>query len=414
MTEHRGICRLWDPKSVGPVLAVVVALVLVAAAAAAGQIRPEMDGEVAMETRGFFRPPLSEEQARHNASIRLQGELFWSWDQGDQSVTLEPFVRLDAADRERSHFDVRSLFWEKVWERWELRAGLRREFWGVTESQHLVDIINQTDLVENLDGEDKLGQPMVSLAAVRDWGTLEAFLLTGFRERTFAGEEGRLRFPLTVDPDRAVFESDAGTKRVDWAVRWSHALGSFDVGVAHFQGTSREPRLEVDVGAHGPVLIPHYDVIDQTGVDAQYTSGGWLLKFEGITRSGGPDGRYYAMTGGFEYTIPQVLGSNVDLGVVSEILLDDRGSSARTPFQNDVFVGARVVLNDVQDTQFLLGGIVDRESQATLLSLEASRRLKNQWTVELESRAFLGVGDGDLLHGFRRDGYLSVVVARYF
>ena len=47
-----------------------------------------------------------------------------------------------------------------------MRLGLRKVYWGVTESQHLVDVINQTEGVENLDGEDKLGQPMLNLALI--------------------------------------------------------------------------------------------------------------------------------------------------------------------------------------------------------------------------------------------------------
>ena len=70
---------------------------------------------------------------------------------------------------------------------WDLHLGVKQIFWGVTEFNHLVDIINQTDLVENIDGEDKLGQPMAHLSLVRDWGILDFHLLTGFRERTFPG-----------------------------------------------------------------------------------------------------------------------------------------------------------------------------------------------------------------------------------
>ena len=66
-------------------------------------------------------------------------------------------------------------------------------FWGVTELRHLVDIINQTDLVENLDGEQKLGQPMVQLTLLKDWGTLDFFAMPYFRERTFTGPDGRPR-----------------------------------------------------------------------------------------------------------------------------------------------------------------------------------------------------------------------------
>ena len=73
---------------------------------------------------------------------------------------------------------------------WELRVGVDRVFWGVAESQHLVDIINQVDFVEHPDGESKLGQPMVHLTWSGDWGALELFGLSGHRARTFPGPVG--------------------------------------------------------------------------------------------------------------------------------------------------------------------------------------------------------------------------------
>jgi hypothetical protein len=51
-----------------------------------------------------------------------------------------------------------------------------------------VDIINQTDLVENIDGEDKLGQPMVHFSYFGDWGVVDFFLLPYLRERTYPGK----------------------------------------------------------------------------------------------------------------------------------------------------------------------------------------------------------------------------------
>ena len=86
---------------------------------------------------------------------------------------------------------------------WDLTAGFDKVFWGVMESSHLVDYINQTDAVEDVDGEDKLGQPMLHLGLQRDWGDLNFFYLPYFRERTFPGRHGRLRAFLVVDTDRA-------------------------------------------------------------------------------------------------------------------------------------------------------------------------------------------------------------------
>ena len=106
--------------------------------------------------------------------------------------TTQLFVREDSMDDERSHADIRELSWLYYSDDWELRLGISKVFWGVAESQHLVDIINQTDAVENVDGEDKLGQPMINLTLIRDWGNVDLFVLPYLRERTFTGVNGLL------------------------------------------------------------------------------------------------------------------------------------------------------------------------------------------------------------------------------
>jgi hypothetical protein len=366
-------------------------------------------GEWSFESRGFLRSPLSADQHRHDLSTAIRPALYWDRHRGREVVTFEPFLRLDLADGQRTHFDIRALSWERAWRQWELRIGIRQVFWGVTESAHLVDVINQTDLVESPDGEDKLGQPMANLALVRDWGTVDLFLLAGFRERTFPGLPGRLRAPLPIITDEAVYESSRGAKRIDWAVRWSHTLGGFDLGLAHFSGTNRDPRL---VGGAVLHLTPHYDLMAQTSLDAQWTRGSWLWKLEALTRK--TNERHWATVGGFEYTLYQLFGGSADLGLLAEVHMDSRGDEAPTPTQDDVFVGSRLALNDVQSTQLLAGAIVDRTSGATLFYLEAQRRVSDRWTVSLESRAFWAVDPEDPLYGFRRDAYLGLSVTRFF
>ena len=137
-------------------------------------------------------------QDRFEGSLSAGFEWLREWDDGRQAITLVPFFRYDSADDRRTHGDLREAFWSRIGDDWELHVGARRVFWGVTEFRHLVDIVNQTDLVENIDGEDKLGQPMVQLSLVRDFGLLDLYLLTGFRERTFPGSDGRLRPALPV------------------------------------------------------------------------------------------------------------------------------------------------------------------------------------------------------------------------
>jgi hypothetical protein len=157
--------------------------------------------------------------------MAVQPEYYTFWSDGRQSLTIEPFYRRDQHDGKRTHADLRELVWQRAGDTWELRVGVSKVFWGVAESQHLVDIINQTDLVEDIDQEDKVGQPMVDLTLVRDWGNLDLFVLPWFRERTFPGRNGRLRSIPRVDSGNASYESGSRQKHVDYAIRWSDAIG---------------------------------------------------------------------------------------------------------------------------------------------------------------------------------------------
>ena len=121
----------------------------------------------------------------------------------------------------------------------------------------------------------------------------------------------------------------------------------------------------------------------------------------------------HALAGGFEYTSAAVGGRSYDLGVLAEYLYDERGDSAPTPFTDDVFVGMRVELNDVQSSRLLAGAIVDRTDGATFASIEGSRRLGTRWTLDVEGRFFLNVPADDILFGLRRDDYLQLDLSWY-
>jgi hypothetical protein len=376
----------------------------------------EWSGYVAGEFRYFPHSPLSDEQFEHvDLSIAAQPQYHLKWDNGYQTFTFVPFIRADWQDQERTHFDIRELTWLKAERSWELRLGIRKLFWGVTESQHLVDIINQTDLIENLDGEEKLGQPMINFALIKDWGTVDFFLLPYFRERTFPGEKGRLLAGgIPIATDQARYESGAKEKHLDFAVRWYHYFGDIDIGLSHFSGTSREPRLLPETDGVGQLhLIPYYEQIHQTGLDLQITKEEILGKLELISRQN-EQGRYTALTGGFEYTFVGVFDSDADVGLLGEYLFDDRKDNATTPFENDLMIGTRLTFNDIQSTELLAGIIFDLDSTARFYNLEASRRLGDSWKLTLEARIYSDMPTDDLSYGLREDDYLQLELAWYF
>jgi len=380
----------------------------------------EFSGYVAGEVRLFAEDPIHAGQREQSASFVLQPEYYHEFADGS-SFTFTPFYRQDSADSERTHVDIREFTYLYLHDTFELRLGVRKVFWGTTEFMHLVDIINQTDLVENLDGEEKLGQPMVNASFARDWGTVDLFVLPFFRERTFPGRKGRLRFGTVVDTDQAQYESSAQEWHTDWAIRYSHTLGDWDVGVAHFIGTSRDPTFLLGTtGAGVPVILPLYQQIHQTSADVSYVVGDWLWKLEALYRTGQGDLRgaavndYAAFTGGFEYTFTGILDSRMDLGVISEYLFDERKDFALTPFENDVSFGLRLAVNDAASSEVLFGMIQDIDTDGRLLFVEASRRFGDHWTLDLELRTFMNQAPSDFLFAFRDDDLLQVTLNYYF
>jgi hypothetical protein len=370
-------------------------------------------GSIGAESRWFVNSPQFPGQLSglQNAFL-LTLELRYRSEDRRNLIRIVPNIRIDSRDRERNLFDMTELSWTWVGDEWETVLGFNKVFWGVTESRHLVDIINQTDAAEDIDGEEKLGQPMFALTTQRDWGRVSAFLLTGFRERTFPGEDGRLRTPLPVDTDNPQYESGAGDQHVDLALRYTHYLGDWDVGAYLFHGTGREPRLQIN--GTGTALIPIYDQITQIGTDLQLTHEAWLLKFEGIVRSGQGD-TFAASVAGFEYTFYQVGESVADIGLLLEYLYDGRDTDAPPVLlQNDLFAGARLSMNDTQDSSLLAGAIVDVEDQSTSLSIEAERRIGDSWTIELESRWFVHTASDNLLHFIKNDDYITLRMRKYF
>ena len=383
----------------------------------------DLSGNISIESRLFPQDALYRDQAGNNISLAFQPEYYLEWSRGYQSILFSPYLRLDQNDDERTHFDIRELQWQYIARNWELRVGIRRVFWGVIETYHLVDVINQTDLVENPDFEDKLGQPMVNLALIRDWGTVDLFLLLGFRERTFPGIKGRLRPSLTVDTKRVSYESKDEEKHLDYAIRYEHSLSIWDIGISHFVGTNREPalKLEFDDSSDFPEitaaryeLVPFYEQMNQTSLDLQGTfESGLLLKLEALTRKGMGE-RFFAASGGLEYTFYGINQTNIDMGFLFEYHYDERGDDATTPFQDDVFIGARFALNDVQSTDLLAGAIIDVDTGGSALVLETTRRVGESWKIEIQLRSFVNASIDDPLFSFRNDDLFQIELFRFF
>ncbi len=379
--------------------------------ALAKEVNFTLSGNVAAELKGYLEEgQYPQQDYKTNLSLSAEPELYWEWQDGDSSFTFKPFVRWDQRDSERTHSDIRELLWVHVGDGWESRVGIGKVFWGVTEFQHLVDIINQTDSVESFDGEEKLGQPMISLSLVRDWGTLDGYLLPGFRERTFAGYKGRLRGPRLVDTKHPRYESGADEHHLDLALRWSHSIDIFDIGAYWFKGTNREPVLLPKSNGR---LTPYYEQIDRLGIDAQATLDAWLLKLEVIIQDNNQQ-RYSAIQSGFEYTYYGVNETAADVGLLVEYAWDERGKSASSGMQNDITLGARLTMNDTDSTELLVGVGYDLDFNDKSLVIEGNMRVGDSTKMIIDGRFFSSNALSSSSWSLRKDSYIQLTIEHYF
>ncbi len=375
-----------------------------------------VSGSAGVENRYYMQDAAYPGQPRSQASVFLEPELYTEWNDRVDSILFKPFVRLDQQDSNRTHVDLRELMWLHAADNWETRVGVSKVFWGQTESVHLVDIINQTDSVENIDGEDKLGQPMINLNVFGDYGTISGFILPYFRERTFPGDDGRLRPPLPIEEDDALYESGDEENHIDFALRWQRSLGDWEIGLSYFDGTTREPELVADTTATGDIsaIRPYYAQIQQYGVDLLKVQGSWLLKFEGIYRTGQSED-FFAAVGGFERTFVGVFDTSYDLGFLMEYQYDERENNFFAVAQNDLMAGLRWVWNDIDGTEILTGYIQDLDNTDTYSAfMEASSRMTDNWRWKVDAYFFSSDQTDDTFYYFRRDDHVQFALEYYF
>lgn len=384
----------------------------------------EVYGNAEIETTFFLEAPRFANQERHNASFAIEPTFFAEWLDGDLTATFTPFFRADRSDDDRTHVDIREAKFQYSFGDWDATVGIDTVFWGKAEANHLVDIINQTDSLEDIDDEDALGQPMLRLSRLTDIGTFTAFYLPYFRERPFPGERGRLRSGLVVDEDQTDVQADGGNFAPSFALRYDGVFQEADVGLSLFHGVSRDPGFaptDFVNTPNGPVptaLQPIYTRITQVGFDGQYTDGPTLYKAEAIFREGqlnlnGNERDFFAATGGLEHTLFGVF-DNADLGLILEYSYDSRGDDATNIFQNDVILGARLALNDEADTSLLVTGAIDHEHGVGTLRLEAQRRIAEGLVAEIEGNLFINSDDDPLGADFQDDSFVRLKLTYFW
>ncbi len=367
--------------------------------------------DLGTDMMAFFQSGAYAGQKQVYPSIFVKPKFLVDWNGGNQNLVFEGFARWDINGNSRSHWDVRELYYQYYKGNWEFNAGVKKVFWGKTEGVHLVDVVNQIDFLEGIDGEEKLGQPMLQISYTSNkLGTFTGLALPYTRTLDFGNEAGRPRTPAVITDEQVAFESKHKAWHPSAALRWSHFIGDTDLGLHYFYGTAREPL--VVFSPEGKFGL-QYPVAHQIGVDYQVIVKNAIVKMETMYRGGDFDD-IFAITGGVEYTFGNVNKKGLDIGVLVEYVYDNRRELTFSALDNDIFLATRWVLNDVAGTEFLFGVFQDLSKSTKTMRLEASRRFGNDLKVTTTGQAFLTVDEAELSYLFRRDSFLELEFIKYF
>lgn len=370
-------------------------------------------GTLGAEGVYFFDAPLYEDQAAAQWQPTIQGSVDWATAiSRDTKLTLNVFGRASTHADDSLAGDIREAAIASRWNSVDVKAGVLSETWAVLEAWNPVDIINQRDLVEDFQGEVKLGQPGMSASMQRGHLVLSVLGMTYARERRYAEGEDRLRlFPAPIEAT----DFESGQWAPSTAVRAQYRWDALDVAVSQFYGHAREPVLEPRVGPGGLTGFDAlYQRIAQTSTEIQYVVGDSVLKNEIIYQSGGIDD-FWGGGVGMETTVNKLGGGFQSLTFYVEAYADGRSTAAPvTAFQRDVFLGARYNLNDTADTLFEARYTYDLEWHSDLVDLRSSRRVLDDCLIFFQLLLPLTVDSDPALGGLAEDAYFKAAFDWYF
>lgn len=362
-------------------------------------------GYIGGDFRYFTESPLYEGQFNSYFSSVFKPQLFIESKNRKHQLHFMGFVRINQHDKNQTRADLRDFYGKLNLKRIELNAGIKTVSWGKTESNHLVDIINQYDLLEGRSLEHKLGQPMVQLVHTSKWFNLDFITTTYHRELKFPGPRGRLQPGFIFE--EAVYEKTNGKYIPDFGLRITKSSGNFDFGISNFYGTNRLPNFEFE--NEKVTLI--YQEINQLGMEFQWITGPIIWKGEYIHLTH-KQNTINAFTIGGEYNL--LFNSGPELKWIAEYTYDERGQKQINGINNDLFYGINLSLNDRQTSILFLGGYYDFDFGSVLMQAKAERRFAKNWKIALSYSGISNTEPEDFYHLIRKDSFLEVSILNFF
>src|SRR3989338_1048816 len=254
--------------------------------------------------------------------------------------------------------------------------------WGKTTLYSPVDSINAIDYREDITGQQKRGQLIVSAKALDLFGgTAELVLVPNNQDDELP--EFTTGMPLRmakIEPDR-----DQGGA----ALRYSKKIGGFHLGAsAHDMVAHQRQVLGMQLTPDGVALLSSQPRARFVGFELQKDLSSALIFSADLAAGNNQLGRssswddFHSYSLGLDYSLPFAFSDEHTANLVLEKHYDSRDALAPTFYQDDWYLGATYALNDVSNTLVRAWVIQDSEYRTDIYTASLARQF-------LEGRALL-------------------------
>jgi hypothetical protein len=229
-----------------------------------------------------------------------------------------------------------------------------------------------------LDKDKKLGSLGVSYGYFFDESDLSISLKLYEEDQKLQNEESVL-YPLPLSYNAAL-KSETSKKRPTVYIKYTTVIDNTDLGLI-IQNGYNDRRNYILLDAQfiqyaylvNKFLMYSTTILDDTIYKFEYAKTD-VDKYTLIKD-------YYELGFGVEHTIYSLF-DNADLGVLGEYYRSDHNQE--NEFDNDLFIGARVTMNDTRNSEILSGFLKDLDRQKTNFLFEYSTRLMDHYKFNVK------------------------------
>lgn len=362
-------------------------------------------GNISLNTQGYLLRP----EGKHAYSLTAGQEIETTYEQGNFTANLRAMAQQDSHDlqadakknrRSFARIDEAYLAYEDDAGENRIMAGRSLRFWGALEVRNIVDSFNLRDLRSDVFVEEKVGAFNAALTHYTETGEIALIVKSYEENRAMAAYPYVYYvFPSFVSYDRrlrskmsrwrpTLFLKVSGTLESDTPLDYALILQNGYDTQRYFtsDGPFDGSPVTLRENAYLANKLMTYDTL---------VVGSTLFKFEGAVADVRDDPNisdYLHLAVGAEHTIEQVVFGG-DLGLIGEYYWyrtfeGDKYDDLELfeVFQNDLFLGVRISMNDAQDTSFVGGLVFDTQYGEQNWYGEFERRIGERYRLSLDYR----------------------------